>query len=334
MQASDRRHALPEFRPAAGLGNPHLQTILAKYLSAARPLQSKVEMLLLGDGDQVQLNWSTNCAEAKTPLVLLLHGLEGNADSHYVRGIFHSLQQQGFAVCLLHFRGCNGQANLKPRAYHSGDTGDFTELVQLCQQRYPGRPLLAVGFSLGGNVLVKYCGEQAAANPLVAAVSVCAPLALSPSCDRINQGLSKVLYQRYLLGRLKRTMLRKLAAHPDFPLPLQPADIQRIRTIRQFDDLLTAPLHGFRDAEHYYQSCSGLQFLPSVRQPLLLIHASDDPFLAPAAIPQQLPPAVQLCVSPSGGHVGFLGGSLLRPQYWLDQVIPQWLQQQLEHARC
>ncbi len=326
MQAGTLHHPLPRFKPATGLRNAHLQTILAKYLAPRRPIRGTVEMFRLPDGDEIQLNWSDNAADQHRPLVVLLHGLEGNANSHYVQGMFHSLQQQGFAVLLMHFRGCNGVANKLPRAYHSGDTADFAEVLQCCRRRYPARRLLAVGFSLGGNVLVKYCGETGADNLLSGAVAVCAPLALAPSSDRINQGFSKI-YQRYLLGRLKTTMQRKLAAHADFPLALSASRIRNIRSIRQFDDLLTAPLHGFRDAEHYYHSCSGLNFLPAVQTPLLLIHALDDPFLAPAVIPQQLPPQVQLYLSPHGGHVGFLAGTPWRPVYWLDQVIPQWLNQ-------
>lgn len=336
MQAGTVHRPLPVFKPAFGLRNAHLQTILAKYLAPRRPIHSTMEMLALPDGDEIQLNWSHNAADSAKPLVVLLHGLEGNAGSHYVRGMFHSLQQQGFAVVLMHFRGCNGVANKLPRAYHSGDTADFSEVLHLCRSRFPARRLLAVGFSLGGNVLVKYCGESASHNLLSGAVAVCAPLALSPSSDRINQGFSKI-YQRYLLGRLKGTMQRKLAAHKDFPLKLNAADIHHIRSIRQFDDMLTAPLHGFRDAEHYYHSCSGLNFLPAVQNPLLLIHALDDPFLAPAVIPHQLPPQVQLHLSPHGGHVGFLAGKPWRPEYWLDQVIPQWLHNlplQQEQREC
>lgn len=324
MQVGTQYRPLPKFTPAIGLQNAHLQTILAKYLAPRHAIQSTVEMLQLPDGDEIQLNWSLNTADLSKPLVVLLHGLEGNANSHYIRGMFHRLQAEGFAVVLMHFRGCNGVANKLPRAYHSGDTADFSYVLQQCRSRFANRCLLAIGFSLGGNVLVKYCGETAAQNLLSGAVAICAPLALAPSSDRINQGFSKV-YQRYLLGRLKGTMQRKLAAHAGFPLNLRSADIDNIRSIRQFDDMLTAPLHGFRDAEHYYHSCSGLNFLAAVQCPLLLIHALDDPFLAPAVIPQQVPPHVQLHLSQYGGHVGFLSGTPWRPTYWLDDVVPAWL---------
>lgn len=319
MQVSDQ----PSFLAPGWAKNAHLQTVLAKYLAPKRPLQQQAELLPLADGDEVQLNWSLPLATAQQPLVILLHGLEGNIHSHYVRGMFNALQQQGFAVVLLHFRGCHGVANKLPRAYHSGDTGDLAALIRLCQQRYPNSPLAAVGFSLGGNVLVKYCGETATNNPLQAAVSVCAPLHLSDSCDQINSGLSKVFYQNYLLGRLKKTMLRKIAAHPQFPLTRQ--QLKQIRTIRQFDDLLTAPLHGFTNAADYYRRCSGLQYLPQVARPLWLIHANDDPFLASSAIPQQLPPSARLTLCQRGGHVGFVYGKPWRPRYWLDEVIPAYL---------
>lgn len=317
----------PLFQPPFWARNAHLQTILAKYLAPRHKLAEQVERLALADGDEVQLNWSLPLARSGQPLVVLLHGLEGNINSHYVRGMFQALQQQGFAVVLLHFRGCDGTPNKLARAYHSGDTGDLAALLAVCQQRHPASPLAAVGFSLGGNVLVKYCGETGNDNPLSAAVAICAPLQLSDSCDRINQGLSKLFYQRYLLGRLKKTMRRKLLAHPNFPLD-QP-QLKRIRTIRQFDDALTAPLHGFLHANDYYQRCSGLQFLPVVQRPLWLIFAADDPFLSSSAIPTQVKPPVQLTVSPHGGHVGFFYGPAWRPRYWLDQIVPAYLTQHL-----
>lgn len=319
MQVSDH----PTFSAPAWAKNAHLQTILAKYLAPRRRLRQQAELWQLPDGDEVQLNWSLPLPAPQQKLVILLHGLEGNIHSHYVQGMFSALQQQGFAVLLLHFRGCHGVANKLPRAYHSGDTGDLAAVIRLCQQRYPQSPLAAVGFSLGGNVLVKYCGETGANNPLRAAVSVCAPLHLSDSCAQINSGLSKVFYQPYLLGRLKRTMHRKIVAHRDFPLNHQ--QLKQVRTIRQFDDLLTAPLHGFDNAADYYRRCSGLQYLPQVTIPLWLIHAADDPFLAPSAIPTQLPPAARLTVSPHGGHVGFIYGQPWQPRYWLDEVIPAYL---------
>lgn len=332
MQAGERVSQITDlraFKPAWWLKNCHLQTIFAKYLAPKLPLSLKAELFDLPDGDELMLHWGSLPANSATPLVLLLHGLEGNYRSHYVRGMMHSLQQHGFACVLMHFRGCHGEANKLPRAYHSGDTADVAVVINMLQQRFPDTPLAAVGFSLGGNVLMKYCGEQAGNCPLQAAVAVSAPLQLSASADRINQGFSRV-YQRYLLGRLKATMRRKLKKHQPFPLPLSTTDIQQLSTIRQFDDLLTAPLHGFTDAEDYYAKASAQPYLSRITRPCLLIHAKDDPFLAPSVIPSHPQPPLQLLLSSHGGHVGFIsGGSPWRPIYWLDLVIPAFLQHYL-----
>lgn len=322
---------LPEFKPAWWLKNCHLQTIMAKYLAPKKPLPHQTELLQLPDGDELMLCFGQTPPAKAQALVVLLHGLEGNIHSHYVRGMLHSLQQQGFAAVLMHFRGCHGQANKLPRAYHSGDTEDLSFVLHTLKARYPGVPLAAVGFSLGGNVLMKYCGETAKHCPLYAAAAVSAPLQLSASADRINRGFSKV-YQRYLLNRLKATMQRKLNRHADFPLAIRADDIQRLQSIREFDQQLTAPLHGFADAEDYYRRSSAKAYLRTIARPHLLIHAKDDPFLAAEAIPtaEELSPYSQLLLSEYGGHVGFVSGAIPgQPRYWLDQVIPAFFQQHL-----
>ncbi|WP_337880029.1 hydrolase [Rheinheimera sp.] len=320
----------PPFKPAWWLRNCHLQTIAAKYLAPRRQAPAFSEMLALPDGDQLELSWTEAPAvRPDTPLVIVLHGLEGNIHSHYAAGMLAALQQQGFTAVLMHFRGCNGQPNRLPRAYHSGDTADLAYLIAQLQHQYPTRPLAAVGFSLGGNVLVKYAGETGSACPLKALVAVSAPLALAPSADRINQGSSRI-YQHYLLGRLKRSMLAKLKRHTDFPLPITPQQILSLRSIRQFDDVLTAPLHGFSNADDYYRQCSGKAYLKQIQKPTLLIHAEDDPFLSAAVVPKadEMPPWVSLVLSKRGGHVGFVSGAIpLKPRYYLDQHVPAYLQQ-------
>lgn len=330
IAAAPNQPSLPPFKAPWWLSNTHLQTIVAKYLAPKRQLQTRVEMLQLPDGDELQLNWVLpHEPSADRPLVIVMHGLEGNLHSHYVQGMLTSLSQQGYAAVLMHFRGCHGVANKLPRAYHSGDTADFGFFIEQLRLRYPGVTLGAVGFSLGGNVLVKYCGEQQQQNPLGAAVAISAPLSLAGSAARINRGFSRV-YQRYLLNRLKATMLRKLAAHAQFPLPVSAQDIQRLQTIRDFDQLITAPMHGYRDADDYYQRASGKAFLAQVKKPLLLVHAADDPFLDAASIPaaHELNPYVFSLVSAKGGHVGFVTGqNPWRRRYWLDEIVPEFLRQ-------
>lgn len=332
MQADHRPvSSFQHFSAPWWLRNAHLQTIFAKYLSPRQSLQTQPETFTLSDGDQLQLNWSEMlAADEKRPLVVLLHGLAGDINSHYIQGLLATLQQQGIPSVLMHFRGCNGKPNKLARAYHSGDTADFAEVIAMLQQRLPQMPLCAVGFSLGANVLVKYCGEQAEHNPLRAAVAVCPPLSLAACAKRINQGSSK-LYQSYLLKRLKQATLQKLAHHAEFPLPLTAKQVQGMRSIEEFDEHYTAPIHGFLNAKDYYQRASGMAFLKRIRVPTLIIHAKDDPFLSDAVIPKAeiLSPFIEYQLCQHGGHVGFVTGKHpLRPVFWLNQRIPAFLQAQ------
>lgn len=314
------------------LRSPHLQTILAKYLSPKYHLITNSEIFTLPDGDALQLNWSELPQhDDKRPLIVLLHGLAGDIHSHYIQGLFHALQKANCPTVLMHFRGCNGQPNKLARAYHSGDTADFAAVIQMLQQRFPSMPLSAVGFSLGANVLVKYCGEQSAANPLRAAVAVSPPLSLSACATRINHGSSKI-YQRYLLQRLKAATAQKLAVFASFPIPLTPNQLKNIKSIKEFDELYTAPVHGFKNADDYYQRASGKAFLKHITVPTLIIHAKDDPFLSDAVIPaaHELSPTIEYQLCSHGGHVGFVtGSSPFKPTYWLNQRIPAFL---LRHA--
>lgn len=282
------------------------------------------------DGDELELCWNQALStDYQGPLVVLLHGLAGNRHSHYVQGMFSAFKQLNWPVVLMHFRGCGARLNRLPRAYHSGDTADFALVLQQLQQQYPLASFLAVGFSLGGNVLMKYCGEAGHKNPLSAAVAVCAPLALASSARRINSGFSKV-YQRYLLRQLKASTLQKLARFPTFPIPLDNQQVKRIRSIEAFDNSYTAPIHGFRDAADYYQQASGKAYLASITIPSLIIHATDDPFLASDVIPTptELSPCIQYELTSGGGHVGFIAGhNPLQPRFWLNERIPQFFQQ-------
>lgn len=312
------------------LRSAHLQTILAKYLSPKYRFNTHSEIFILDDSDTLQLNWSEVLQPNDTrPLVILLHGLAGDINSHYIQGIFNALQQANYPAVLMHFRGCNGQPNKLARAYHSGDTADFSAVITMLQQRFPLMPLCAIGFSLGANVLLKYCGEQAADNPLRAAVAVSPPLSLSACATRINQGSSKI-YQRYLLQRLKAATAQKLTTLSSFPLPLTLNQIQNIKSIREFDELYTAPIHGFKDAEDYYQRASGKAFLKHITVPTLIIHAKDDPFLSDDVIPAptELNACIEYQLCTHGGHVGFVSGRTpFQATYWLNQRIPTFLQQ-------
>lgn len=303
--------------------NPHLQTILAKYLHRARqPCQT--ERLELPDGDFVDLAWGTPRLEPHRPLVVLFHGLEGNIESHYAQGMMAALYRRGWQPVLMHFRGCSGEPNRHLQAYHSGATEDPRHVLDTLRQRFPDRPMAAIGYSLGGNMLVNYLAEQPR-TPLCAAAVISAPLHLSACADRINRGFSR-LYQHYLLARMKHNWRQRLGRHPHHRWA---GNLDHIRSLRQFDDLVTAPVHGFRNAEDYYRRCSGLFRLSRLATPTLILHAADDPFMNDAVIPDAdlLPPAVTYELSRHGGHVGFMAGAPWRPSYWLEQRIPEWLEQ-------
>jgi uncharacterized protein len=332
LQAQVRPVASSTFKPAWWLKHAHLQTIFAKYLSPRKRQKTVSEVLPLPDGDELQLNWMQPARVAKdAPMVVILHGLAGNIHSHYIQNLLAHCRQQRWPAVVMHFRGCNGQPNKMPRAYHSGDTADFAFVLQEIQQRFEQQKLVAVGFSLGANVLVKYCGELHPQNPLQAAVAVCPPLDLAASASRINQGSSK-LYQHYLLNRLKQATIEKLRRFPDFPLPLTVRQVKHMRSIEQFDEQFTAPIHGFANAQDYYHKASGKAYLRHIDIPTLVIHASDDPFLSSSVVPSaaEMSQHVQFEVTDGGGHVGFISGnSPLKPRFWLNQRVTDFIRLQL-----
>ncbi|WP_237056443.1 hydrolase [Microbulbifer sediminum] len=322
-----------KFRPAAGLGNCHLQTVFSRFHRPKPWVRTHSRWLRTPDGDVIALHTPAKLHDDPArPLVLVLHGLEGSVNSPYAQGIMESLQQRNFQVAVMHFRGCGGIPNRLPRAYHSGDSDDPRWLAGVLQKELPNTPLMAVGYSLGGNVLLKWLGEDSQASPLRAAVSVSAPLDLHACSHRINRGLSRV-YQRHLLASLRESLLRK-SANEELARQLPDLeDASLFSNFRIFDDRFTAPLHGYRDVEDYYTRASSKPLLKRIASPTLIIHAVDDPFICPSAVPEpaECSPSVELEISKQGGHVGFVGGSLWRPVYWLEQRIPAFLERFRKH---
>jgi len=306
-----------DFRPLWWLRNPHLQTLWPVFCRRRPELELRSERLELPDGDFLDLAWADN----EGPTVLVLHGLEGSLRSHYAAALMASLASAGYQAVFMHFRGCSGEPNRLDRAYHSGDTGDLATVVEHVRER-TGRVLFAaVGYSLGGNVLLKWMGEQGGAAPLSAAVAVSVPFRLDDAANRMRQGFSR-LYERHLVGRLRAGYRRKFARRAS-PLDVSP---QQLDSFWAFDDRVTAPLHGFADAADYYRRSSSRPFLRSIRIPTLILHARDDPFMYPATVPgpDELSESVTLELSRHGGHVGFVGGTW-RPVYWLERRILQYL---------
>ena len=274
------------------------------------------------DGDFLDLDWTLG---KRGPLALLLHGLEGSSESHYARGLLATLVRQGWRGVVMHFRGCGGQPNRLTRGYCAADTADIAYLVNWLREWEPTTPLVAIGYSLGGNALLKWLGEIGADTPLQATVAVSVPFILDSTARRLNTGWSR-LYQHHLLRALKHSYRNKFRQRQDAPVAL--TELRALRDFYAFDDRITAPLHGYTDVHDYYARASCRPYLRRIRVPTLILHALDDPFMRPEAVPEpdELSPSVRLELSPHGGHVGFVAGRWpWRAEYWLERRIPEFL---------
>ena len=254
------------------------------------------------------------------PVLVILHGLEGSAKSSYARMLMQAASHRGWQACVLNFRDCGDYRNRLPRRYHAGETNDIRFFLNtLIGEGFDG-PMLAVGFSLGGNVLLKYLGETGAETTLRAAAAVSVPFDLDKCSDALNTGFSKI-YQNYLLKRMKYSVTQKFNQHTS---AFNWSKAMSARTFAEFDDAVTAPLHGFTGKDDYYDRCSSGRFLKDILKPTLIINSLDDPFMTPCVIPQenQIAESVLLEVSESGGHVGFIdGGTPWRPTFYLPERL-------------
>lgn len=285
------------------------------------------------DGDFIDIDWLNACGSghqdsladapdipAKVPLAILFHGLEGNSRSHYVRALSHGFRFAGWRVAVAHFRGCSGEPNRLARAYHSGDSAEIAWLLGRFAALARQLPV-AVGVSLGGNALLKYLGEagSSAKELLSAAVAVSAPVDLMAAGDTLGSGFARI-YAAMFLRTLKKKSEEKGRLHPGtFDL----AAMRRARSLRAFDNVVTAPLHGFRDTDDYWRRASSKVLLQSIRVPTLLMNARNDPFLPEVALPtdQEISSAVECEFSRQGGHVGFVSGPFPGSFGWFTRRI-------------
>lgn len=320
------------FKPAWWLRNAHLQTMwpaLCRRRYHGLPL--KRERIDLPDGDFIDLEWTDSPQSIhprSTPLVLVLHGFEGSIQSHYVKGMLHAILQLGWRAVFMNFRGCSGEPNRLSRGYHSGDTADVSYVTRLLLEREPHAPIAAIGFSLGGNVLLKWLGETGQNNPLKAAAAISVPFELKKAAARIQYGVSRI-YQWHFMRYLRKRLMQKFQVRSS-PLPV--SQIAKLKTIYDVDNKVTAPLHDFIDANDYYSTASSRQYLRTIAVPTLIVHAKDDPFMTADAIPEphELSQHITLEVSEAGGHVGFVSGRYpWRPHYWLEKRVPAFLCDQL-----
>ena len=300
----------------AWLPGGHAQTIWPLLIKGRLPRYRR-ERWDTPDHDFIDLDWVDG--QPGAPCVVLFHGLEGSSRSHYARRLMHAVGRRGWHGVVVHFRGCSGEPNRLPRGYHSGDAQEIDWVLRRLHARgYPA--LFVAGVSLGGNALLKWLAEQGSvACGLIAAAAVSAPLDLAAADAALSSGFSRV-YARHFL----RTLIpAALAKERRFPGSMDLRRARAARTLRDFDDAVTAPLHGFLGADDYYARSSAGPLLHTVQCPTLLLHAANDPFLPPAAIPRraQLPGSVTLELLPHGGHVGFVHGPLPGRIDWLPQRL-------------
>lgn len=291
---------IADFKPVWWLRSPHMQTLFPVFFKKRYPLDLAEETVELEDGDFIDLCWS-RCEAEKT--VLVLHGLEGSLASHYANGVMHQLESAGFRPVFMHFRGCSGRVNRLPRAYHSGETADMAFIAEHIRRVTGHYPYAAVGFSLGGNALLKWLGESGSENQLKKAIAVSVPFRLADAATRLERGISRI-YRNHLLNSLRRTYTEKFS-QMESPLDV---DVTALHSFREYDDQVTAPLHGFSGAEHYYDTCSSRQYLRGIVVDTRIIHSLDDPFMMSTTVPhdEELSEHVDFLLTRYGGHVGFI----------------------------
>ncbi len=284
----------------------HVQTILGALLPAPR-MAWRRERWDTPDGDFIDLDWTQGEASREAPLLALFHGLEGSSASPYARAIAARALATGWRCVVPHFRGCSGELNRLPRAYHSGDSAELDWILRRLGARHAASGVLtAVGISLGGNALLKLLGEKGADLPLRKAVAVSAPLDLAAAGRSLDTGFNRQTYTRNFLRTLKRKTFEKVRQKS---ISVDARRLDRARTFWEFDDAVTAPLHGFLGADDYWRRSSSAPWLARIRVPTLVLNARNDPFLPAAALDAlgEVPPNVVLEFPRSGGHVGFPG---------------------------
>lgn len=319
------------FRPALWLPGAHAQTMAGRVIRDTRATGLRRERIDTPDGDFLDLDF-TPLVRSGRPIVLLLHGLEGSSRRGYALNTYRSLGEYGVGCVGLNFRSCSGEPNRLARSYHSGETGDLRFVIDLLAERFPDSPLGIVGFSLGGNALLKWLGEEPAATAarITACVGVSVPYDLA-ACER---ALDSTAMGRFYVRRFLATLIEKVNAKAG--LLENRIDLERARnarTFREFDDAVTAPVHGFDGVDDYYARSSCAPVVHRIRVPVLLIHADDDPFMPGEAAPWtaiRANPATQSVVTPHGGHVGFIQGWPWRLRFWAEEEAARFLAQRLQ----
>ncbi len=306
----------------------NLQTIwsaLYARRSLATPAALQRERWTTPDADFIDVDWLVG--PPRPTLLVLFHGLEGSSSSHYAQAFAEFARQRQWAFAVPHFRGCSGELNLAPRAYHSGDHEEVGWILQRFRQQHAGT-VLAVGVSLGGNALLRWAEEmeQQASSVVSAVAAVCAPLDLTASGHAIGRGFNRLVYTRMFLNSMKPRALAKLAQHPGL---FDRARLEAARDLYAFDDVFTAPLHGFRNVDDYWDRASAKPRLQRIRIPALIANARNDPFVPASCLPHsdEVGANIKLWQPAQGGHVGFASGAFPGHLLTLPEQVGGWMEQ-------
>ncbi|MEX2604195.1 MAG: alpha/beta fold hydrolase [Gracilimonas sp.] len=307
--------AIEPFKPAWWAWNAHIHTIVASQFSEVdKPEHERLE-IPTPDHDSLEIDVCH--VETGKPVVALFHGLEGSTERYYIGNLMRELHDAGFSSVAMNFRGCGSKMNRKPRFYHSGETEDYRTVFSWISENFPDKEIYAVGFSLGGNALVKYLGEEGLSSMITRAAVVSPPYDLKEGAIKLHQGFNRI-YEINFLQTLVDKLNTKRRMIPEMP------SFQG-KSIYEFDDQVTAKLHGFDGADDYYRQCSSKHFYGDVKTDLLIIHSKEDtlcPFeFAPVKVMKNNP-YIQTCFTEKGGHVGFLS----TPEGWMYRVILKWLE--------
>lgn len=284
------------------------------------------------DADFIDVDFCNEAApDAKRqPMLVVFHGLEGSSQSHYAQALAYWARERGMACAVPHFRGCSGEINRAPRAYHSGDFQEVDWILRRMKAREPQRKLVVVGISLGGNALMRWAQEMGAAASVVASAvaSVCSPLDLAAAGHAIGKGFNRQVYTRMFLKTMKPKALERLALHPKL---FDAQALQASRDLYEFDNIFTAPLHGFKNTEDYWDRASAKPRMAEIQIPALALNARNDPFMPASSLPKagQVGKCVTLWQPEQGGHVGFPAGGFPSHVHAMPRAVGQWL---LEHA--
>jgi predicted alpha/beta-fold hydrolase len=325
-----------EFVPAWFLPGPHLQTVWGRIARPRNAVELRRESLETPDGDELLLDHvDPPTANRQPPTELhfvLLHGLEGSSYSVYMQGLLRVIAGHGYSATAINFRSCARDPrnlrrmipNRRPRFYHSGETGDLDFVMGTLSARMPSARFLPIGASLGGNVLLKWLGEHPGDPRIAAAAAMSVPYDLGAGADHLDRTKIGQFYVNSFLSTLKKKCER-----PEIASRLDLTAVRRARNFREFDEVATAPLHGFQSAEDYYTRSSSIHFVSRITTPTFCLSAEDDPFVPPAVLPRlrdAASPHLDVRVTPYGGHVGFIGGRApWRCQYWAEELVVRWL---------